>query len=472
MSKIYSTNLLTNPNAVDGTTGWTTSNVTVENEAFKLTGTASMEQEVAIGEAQIADFSIGVDFKPLISVDPKAVQVNAFLKVQCFYTNGSIDTFVLPCRQDIPTARSIGDGWYRIKEACQVREDEISTVKIAAITDQYPDSCYFDNFLLRQSLDAREDQEIEFEPPEVTEPPEKPPVDVYGINPEYLKFYPNKCANSGFEVFDSGTMKPHYWDTDGVVSPDSSFDNTYSLKLTPNQYAIQAEDDTGFGPADPFWWSWCQDTRISFRVKGNGGRVRVSVEQGGANQSLWYWEKNSEGEWVKVTAVSYLEFDTASDWPASLRTFCVTPQASGKIKLRFDNVGSVDIYIDAVIIEPDWTGRWPSFYTGGPKSQIEVAEEYFEYGSADWNASGVEFTLENAYISRPVAVASVESDTPTDFDTADFQLVIKYVQETVNGVPDCYSKIQVIPKGSSIPASPAGAKITLYAVCTGAVSRA
>jgi len=199
---------------------------------------------------------------------------------------------------------------------------------------------------------------------------EKPTVaDGYGLNPEYMKYYPNKCYNSSFEVFNNTTLKPDYWDTSGVVSPASEFDNTYSLKLTPGQYAEQIEiNDIGF--ADPAWWSWCPDTRISFRVKGNGGKVRVSVWQGGGTVPLWYWGKDADGKNIKVNVPSpyYLIFDTAADWSTALRTFAATPGGSGKIKLRFDNFGSKDIYIDVVTIEADWTGKWPSYYEHGPGS--------------------------------------------------------------------------------------------------------
>lgn len=200
------------------------------------------------------------------------------------------------------------------------------------------------------------------------DPDKNPPVDPYGLNPEYMKYYPNKCYNSSFEVFNSTTMKPDYWDTTGVVSSASEFDNTYSLKLTPGQYAEQVEI-SGEGFADPAWWSWCQDTRFSFRVKGSGGQVRVSVWQGGATVPLWHWGKDADGKDVKVIVPSpyYLTLDTALDWPTALRTFAAMP-GSGKIKLRFDNPGSTDIYIDAVTIEADWTGKWPSYYEHGPGS--------------------------------------------------------------------------------------------------------
>lgn len=296
-----------------------------------------------------------------------------------------------------------------------------------------------------------------------------PPVDAYGLNPEYLKFFPNKAWNSSFEVFDTATLKPKYWDTDGVVSADANFDNTYSLKLAPGQYAQQAEVD-GKGLADPGWWPWCPETRIGFRVKGAGGRVGVQVIQSGAAVPLWMWTKDTKGNWVKSAPAPAIVLDAAPDWPVALRTFAAqTSPAGGRMALRFENTGTADVYIDAVTIEPDWTGRWPSFYTHGPESSGAAAagEEYLEYGSADWNAAGVEFVLVNAYDYEPVATVSI-SGNPTDFSSA-VMLVIKHVKEIIGGA-ERYSRIQVYPKASSLP-SPTGAKITLQAICRGMVKK-
>ena len=327
---------------------------------------------------------------------------------------------------------------------------------------------YLDWLLNHQNLDLANLK------PEITQTltPEDPaknvPADSYGLNPEYIKFYPNKCWNSSFEVFDSATLKPKYWDTSGVVSPDANFDNTYSLKLSPGQYAQQVEVDNE-GQADPGWWAWCPETRVSFRVKGSG-KVRVSVLQGAAVPLwYWYWVKTDKGM-VKSTPASYIDFDAAADWPAALRTFAAqTSPTGGKMQLYFENAGAADVYIDAVTIEPDWTGRWPSFYTPGPRSVTAIGgDTYIEYGSADWNSAGVEFILVNGYLQEPVVTASVQGN-PDDFTTSSFVLVIKHVQETIGGQL-CYSKVQVYPKGSTVP-SPAGAKVVMQAVCSGVVKR-
>ena len=211
-------------------------------------------------------------------------------------------------------------------------------------------------------------------PPEP--PPDKPDVvDEYGINDEYLDYYPNKAYNSSFEVFNDKTRKPDYWDTSGVVSADANFEGGYSLKLTSGQYAIQCEDETGAGPADPAWWSWCNGkTRIAFQIKSpaGSGQVRVSVWQGGAAVPLSFWvhdDKKDKDVEVITDPPHYLTFPVNKDWVNSRVTFAALPSVSGgRMKLRFDNVGSVDIYIDAVIIRADWTGKWPGLHKYGPAS--------------------------------------------------------------------------------------------------------
>jgi len=124
-------------------------------------------------------------------------------------------------------------------------------------------------------------------------------VDSHGLNPEFFKFYPNQVYNSSFERFNLATKKPDFWDTSGEVTPNSRFDNTYSLKLEPGQYAKQKEETGIGGLADPAWWSWwCPDTRYSFRVKGSGGKVKVQVLQS-SPVPLWTWQ-TIEGVETKV----------------------------------------------------------------------------------------------------------------------------------------------------------------------------
>lgn len=307
--------------------------------------------------------------------------------------------------------------------------------------------------------------------------PEKPaPVDSYGLNETYLDFYPNLFFNSGLENFDSVTMKPAYFDTDGVVTANSRFESNNSLMLTPGQYAIQVEDDLSRGLADPAWYPWCPDTRYAFNVKGSGS-VTVQVLQGGSPVSLWVWTKDATGKDIKQIATSFI-FNAASDWPTSRMTFAATPNVSGgKIALSIVN-GTGTVYIDGFICRPDWTGRYPGLYKPGPFSgAATVSEEWDEYGVGDYNPAGIEFVFEQAYIYMPDWIkASWFCDaggTGTEaLSPIDFRITLVKETFTVNGVPTlCYSKALVMPFSDALPSSIVGGKISLRALCRGAVAK-
>lgn len=188
------------------------------------------------------------------------------------------------------------------------------------------------------------------------------PIDKYGINPDFIKRYPNKCWNSSFEVFDPASMKPAYW-SGGVSSPNAVWDGGYSLKLAPGQIVFQ-EEVNGKGFANSDWWANGQ-TRISFKMKGNTYiYVRVKRASNGSLYTIW----DNDGR-----SGSQLLFGPAPDWPDGYCTFAFQPSpGDGKFKLEFENAGTADVYIDAVQIEPDFTGKWPSLYTHGPESIEEV----------------------------------------------------------------------------------------------------
>jgi len=105
MADLYSTNKLTNPGAESGTTGWTISNVTVVDggtagtKCFCLAATASMSQEQTFS-IQPPDFKVAVNFLPQYEPPERDTQVYASLKVQYEYSDGTIDTFIIPCRSD------------------------------------------------------------------------------------------------------------------------------------------------------------------------------------------------------------------------------------------------------------------------------------------------------------------------------------------------------------------------------------
>ena len=108
------------------------------------------------------------------------------------------------------------------------------------------------------------------------------------------------------------------------------------------------------------------------------------------------------------------------------------------------------------------TGTKDDYTTDVATMVVTVALwDYYEYGSADWNAGGVIFTLVNGYTVRPEGVGYSEDGNGCS---------LAYTQETVGGVADCYSKVAVTPLVTS-PAPAAGTKIIFQGICSGMVER-
>lgn len=322
----------------------------------------------------------------------------------------------------------------------------------------------------------------------------QPVSDSYGLNPKFMKMYPNKCWNSSFEIFETldEKLKPTYWDTEGICSPDSNFSGTYSLKLESGQTANQRatkylSDTTGNGLANPSWWGWSSHTRYSFRIKGGSVRVRVTTDAGeGVTLPLTVDVINKNGEATKATSEGRqtntisagddtppeyeysLEVYNGVDWTDGLRTF--TAQTNGRntqLQLSLECISGT-AYIDDVVVEPDYTGKWPSFYTHGPESDPggsgSTAEGYLEIGIADWNIAGVAFIFENNYTETPIPTASVVTRDASNVDVGG----ISFVYVPTIDQSGVYTGVTAIPKGESLTSISSG-QVTLQAYCTGKV---
>ncbi len=182
-------------------------------------------------------------------------------------------------------------------------------------------------------------------------------IDQYGLDVKFIKWFKNMCFNSSFELWDATTLIPTYWDG-GVSSPDSNFFGTYSLKLTAGQTSTQ----TGGGIVNPQWYNDVSvKTRVSFHKKG--GEVKISVLDGD-NADAPFTLTDEAG-----STGTYIAYASNSNWVAQSYTVYFTHSTTTKIKVKFENSdGVTDAYIDGVIIEPDYTGKRPSFYTDGPNS--------------------------------------------------------------------------------------------------------
>ena len=245
------------------------------------------------------------------------------------------------------------------------RRAELYRRSMQGIENMRPDFSEFMEFV-DERLQMIADNEFQF-------------FDKHGLNPDFMKRFPNKIVNSGFEWYDEANDSPMYWTGNGVVTKDSNWEGTVALVLEPGQYIEQGDFPEGWGAgADPAWWQEIQ-TRVSFKHKGGVVRVRVRLYSDDSDHTL---TDNSDMD--NIVSGSYLDYPVAPNWEDGHRTFYFMPIPSGgRVKVRFENVDpSANVYLDAVQMEPDFTGRWPSFYTGGPRSTslVEYTHVPIEYG--------------------------------------------------------------------------------------------
>ena len=211
-------------------------------------------------------------------------------------------------------------------------------------------------------------------------------IDQYGLDTRFVKWFKNMCYNSSFEVFDPDTKLPAYWDG-GVSSPDSNFFGDHSLKLEP------AESSKQTAAINPQWYnSVSAKTRVSFHKKG--GAVKVSVLAADGTPFTLTDEVGATG--------AYIEYAANTNWLPESYTVSFTHSTGTSIRVKFENSGSADAYIDGVIVEPDYTGKRPSFYSDGPNSigttagkeiitvveTTETAVQAIRAGVQVWNEPG------------------------------------------------------------------------------------
>lgn len=279
------------------------------------------------------------------------------------------------------------------------------------------------------------------------------------IDPAQIKYYPNYCFNSSFEVFDNVTMKPSYWDTDGFVTDETFFEGEYSLKLEPGQSAKQIAVG-GIGLANPSIWSWC-DTRIGFRVKGAGGEVTVKVKLDGDYLGLWYWVEEAGGS-VKSKLSKSLVFQAGDDWNNSLRTFtAVTRNKTGGLSIEFENTGETDIYIDCVTIEAD-CNKWSSLHTEGPRSGFG-SDIFIEYKRVPYQKD-ITIYFSRKYPWPPVVTAGIGYDFTSTISEYTMTPHILCLTRDEAGVR-WYNGVRIVWAGG--PTSISNAYVMMIAVCRG-----
>ena len=225
-------------------------------------------------------------------------------------------------------------------------------------------------------------------------------LDEYGIDPRFIKAFKNMIWNSSFERYDPTTKVPQFW-TGGEVTSTSSFDNTNSMKLDIAVMSEQSLSDGSYNPRpDPSWWDNRQ-TRISFFKKGGDVQVQVFSESDYAPYELT--TEDSTTQFFYNTGYS-------SNWEEGRYTFSFNPTKPGRIWIRFSNIGGSAAYIDAVQMEPDFNGKYPSFYTNGPYSvsadEIPLSDTWIEYINMPY-AESLSVQFNQRYSLPPTVTANI-----------------------------------------------------------------
>lgn len=192
-------------------------------------------------------------------------------------------------------------------------------------------------------------------------------LNAYGIDTNMIKYFKNLVWNSQFEIFRGDDKKPDYW-SGGTADSNASFFNSVSLKLIPGQ----SSQTTGY-TINPQWYATegFTKTRVSFYRKGGQVKIEVLDEMG----SCYTISDNFGNSDESITTPE------TTGWLNSRYTISFEHGEHTGAKIKFTNVGNTDAYIDAVQLEPDFTGMWPSFYTDGPASMGDGNGNYLGEGS-------------------------------------------------------------------------------------------
>lgn len=285
-------------------------------------------------------------------------------------------------------------------------------------------------------------------------------IDEYGIDPRFVKSFKNMIFNSSFERFDPASKEPEYW-TGGVVVSDASFDNTHSLMLKPGVMTEQKPSSPmGHPRPDPAWWGG-GPTRVSFMKKGGDVQVQVFSEYDFAPHML----TDEKGEKKLYYNTGY-----SDNWNDGKYTFSFVPDRPGRIWLRFTNISSSVAYLDAVQLEPDFNGKYPSFYSNGPFSlgsnEVPLSDTWLEYINIPYQPM-VAIRFNQAYTLPPSVNVNILRNTNTPNQggslgglnmTPNVDLIIESVDDILkytgavitwggsppSSIPDGYVSVQVI----------------------------
>lgn len=122
--------------------------------------------------------------------------------------------------------------------------------------------------------------------------------------------------------------------------------------------------------------------------------------------------------------------------------------------LRFDLESLIDFKLDEI--------EWPK--PPEPEPPL-VIEEFYEYITAPWSATGLRFDFVQQYIEEPAVQISLQgNDVENELDAYSFKMVAEHIR----GENNEYIGLKVFPQGTNIPSAFSG-KVSIAAVCTGVI---
>lgn len=223
------------------------------------------------------------------------------------------DIIILPLNSRFSDYQVTEEGWVKLDQVVQIQDDkELVKVTFTVRTVGITGYLRVDGFNLTEGFhrdleDANKQGALEQTGVGTNK---YVAFDQWGINPDFIKRFPNKVVGSGFEWYDGTTGRPYFWDTNGRSTDASNWEGTVALRLNPGQTAKQGSlfpvHKGTLAGADPAWWDNHQ-TRVSFKHKG--GAVRVKVEPY-PNQP-WSWDGSENPTWYRPQSGSSGEFSYA-----------------------------------------------------------------------------------------------------------------------------------------------------------------
>jgi hypothetical protein len=359
----YGQTILTNGDAETGDkTGWTYTDTDVViggvgvygSFVFKIADSGYIYQIV---EPEFTPPDI--DVYAFCYIAPYVGNYDADVWVYIRYTDLTEDKYTLPINAALNddyegSTESQTVNWFLVREKLIIPEGKTIDDIIIRVRNDSGQDLYVDNIALRLNNNIPVSRGAETN---------ETLIDKYGINPIYLDYFKNMVYNSSFERYEDATPAdatptedPVDWTGTGTTTENSSFFGSRSCQLAASEYVetSQTINPSNYGN---------ELTRVSFYRKL--GQMKLEVYD--IDNADYFTLTDIDGN-----TGSSITFDENSNWQNSNVSAQFDPTEHGSctsLKIVVTNVHASETgYIDAVMLQPDYTGKWPQIYKDGPRS--------------------------------------------------------------------------------------------------------